>query len=72
LITKDLPKDSAPDVFTFWQARALLLPNWGGFCRTCGFGSVLWTTAEEERMMLEALAALDYMARTYRVIPLIF
>jgi len=56
------------------RAQALLLPNWVSGLRIGRLrDSVFWTNAEEERMMLEAFGSRyqEYMARTYRVIPLI-
>jgi protein-S-isoprenylcysteine O-methyltransferase Ste14 len=68
-----------PMYSAFWlwaAAQALLLPNWGaGFAGLVGFGILFFgRIAEEERMMLEAFGSRyrEYMARTYRVIPLIF
>jgi protein-S-isoprenylcysteine O-methyltransferase Ste14 len=68
-----------PMYSAFWlwaAAQALLLPNWvAGFAGFVGFGILFFgRIAEEERMMLEAFGNRyhDYMARTYRVIPLIF
>src|SRR6266481_3366029 len=63
--------------FWLWAlAQALVLPNWvAGFAGLAGFGILFFgLIAEEERMMLEAFGGRyrDYMARTYRVIPLIF
>jgi protein-S-isoprenylcysteine O-methyltransferase Ste14 len=63
--------------FWLWAAaQALLLPNWvAGFAGLVGFGILFFgRIAEEERMMLEAFGSRyhDYMARTHRVIPLIF
>ena len=68
-----------PMYSAFWlwaAAQALLLPNWvAGFAGFVGFGILFFgRIAEEERMMLEAFGNRyhEYMARTYRVIPLIF
>jgi protein-S-isoprenylcysteine O-methyltransferase Ste14 len=68
-----------PMYSAFWlwaAAQALLLPNWvAGFAGFVGFGILFFgRIAEEERMMLEAFGDRyrEYMARTYRVIPLIF
>ena len=63
--------------FWLWAfAQALLLPNWAaGFAGIVGFGILFFgRIAEEERMMLEAFGNryLEYMARTYRIIPRIF
>jgi protein-S-isoprenylcysteine O-methyltransferase Ste14 len=68
-----------PMYSAFWlwaAAQALLLPNWvAGFAGFVGFGILFFgRIAEEERMMLETFGNRyqQYMARTYRVIPLIF
>ncbi len=68
-----------PMYSAFWlwaAAQALLLSNWvAGFAGLVGFGILFFgRIAEEERMMLETFGSRyrDYMARTYRVIPLIF
>ena len=68
-----------PMYSAFWlwaAAQALLLPNWvAGFAGMVGFGILFFgRIAEEERMMLEAFGTRyrEYMARTYRIIPLIF
>ena len=63
--------------FWLWAAaQALLLPNWmAGFAGFVGFGILFFgRIAEEERMMSEAFGSRyhEYMARTHRVIPLIF
>jgi protein-S-isoprenylcysteine O-methyltransferase Ste14 len=63
--------------FWLWAAaQALLLPNWvAGFAGLVGFGILFFgRIAEEERMMLETFGDRyhEYMARTHRVIPLIF
>jgi len=68
-----------PMYSAFWlwaAAQALLLPNWvAGFAGLVGFGILFFgRIAEEERMMLETFGDRyhEYMARTHRVIPLIF
>jgi protein-S-isoprenylcysteine O-methyltransferase Ste14 len=68
-----------PMYSAFWlwaAAQALLLPNSvAGFAGFVGFGILFFgRIAEEERMMLEAFGShyQEYMARTYRIIPLIF
>jgi protein-S-isoprenylcysteine O-methyltransferase Ste14 len=52
------------------------LPNWvAGFSGIVGFGILFFgRIAREERMMLETFGApyREYMARTSRVIPMIF
>jgi protein-S-isoprenylcysteine O-methyltransferase Ste14 len=63
--------------FWLWAvAQALLLPNWVAGCSgLVGFGILFFgRVAREERMMLETFGNhyREYMARTYRVIPLIF
>ena len=63
--------------FWLWAvAQALLLPNWvAGFSGIVGFGVLFFgLVPREERMMLETFGDRyrEYMARTYRVIPLIF
>jgi protein-S-isoprenylcysteine O-methyltransferase Ste14 len=63
--------------FWLWAvAQALLLPNWvAGFSGIVGFGVLFFgRVAREEQMMLETFGDRyrEYMARTYRVIPLIF
>jgi protein-S-isoprenylcysteine O-methyltransferase Ste14 len=63
--------------FWLWAvAQALLLPNWvAGFSGIIGFGILFFgRVAREEQMMLEIFGDRyrEYMARTYRVIPLIF
>jgi protein-S-isoprenylcysteine O-methyltransferase Ste14 len=63
--------------FWLWSvAQALLLPNWvAGFFGIVGFGILFFgRIAREERMMLETFGApyREYMARTSRVIPMIF
>lgn len=63
--------------FWLWAvAQALLLPNWvAGFSGIVGFGVLFFgRVPREERMMLETFGDRyrEYMARTYRVIPLIF
>jgi protein-S-isoprenylcysteine O-methyltransferase Ste14 len=68
-----------PMYSAFWlwaAAQALLLPNWvAGFAGFVGFGILFFgRIAQEERMMLEAFGNRyqEYMARTHRIIPLIF
>jgi protein-S-isoprenylcysteine O-methyltransferase Ste14 len=63
--------------FWLWAvAQALLLPNWvAGFSGIVGFGILFFgRIAREERIMLETFGAhyREYMARTSRVIPMIF
>jgi protein-S-isoprenylcysteine O-methyltransferase Ste14 len=63
--------------FWLWAvAQALLLPNWvAGFSGIVGFGVLFFgRVPREERMMLDTFGDRyrEYMARTYRVIPLIF
>jgi protein-S-isoprenylcysteine O-methyltransferase Ste14 len=63
--------------FWLWAvAQALLLPNWvAGFSGIVGFGILFFgRVAREEQMMLETFGDRyrEYMARTHRVIPLIF
>jgi protein-S-isoprenylcysteine O-methyltransferase Ste14 len=63
--------------FWLWAvAQALLLPNWiAGTAGLVGFGILFFgRVAREERMMLETFGDRyrEYMARTGRVIPLIF
>jgi protein-S-isoprenylcysteine O-methyltransferase Ste14 len=63
--------------FWLWAvAQALLLPNWvAGFSGIVGFGILFFgRVAREERMMLDTFGDRyrEYMARTYRVVPLIF
>jgi protein-S-isoprenylcysteine O-methyltransferase Ste14 len=63
--------------FWLWAvAQALLLPNWvAGFSGVVGFGILFFgRVAKEEQMMLETFGDRyrEYMARTHRVIPLIF
>jgi protein-S-isoprenylcysteine O-methyltransferase Ste14 len=63
--------------FWLWAlAQALLLPNWvAGFSGLVGFGILFFgRVAREERMMLDAFGESyrAYMARTGRVLPLIF
>jgi protein-S-isoprenylcysteine O-methyltransferase Ste14 len=63
--------------FWLWAvAQALLLPNGvAGFAGFVGFKILFFgRIAQEERMMLEAFGSRyhEFMARTYRVIPLIF
>jgi protein-S-isoprenylcysteine O-methyltransferase Ste14 len=63
--------------FWLWAvAQALLLPNWvAGFSGIIGFGILFFgRVAREEQMMLETFGDRyrEYMARTHRVIPLIF
>lgn len=63
--------------FWLWAvAQALLLPNWiAGPAGLVGFGILFFgRVAREERMMLETFGDRyrEYMARTGRVIPLIF
>jgi protein-S-isoprenylcysteine O-methyltransferase Ste14 len=63
--------------FWLWAvAQALLLPNWfAGFAGIIGFGILFFgRVGREERIMLETFGDRyrKYMARTYRVLPLIF
>ena len=63
--------------FWLWAvAQALLLPNWvAGFSGIVGFGVLFFgRVGREEKMMAETFGERyrEYMARTYRVIPLIF
>jgi protein-S-isoprenylcysteine O-methyltransferase Ste14 len=63
--------------FWLWAvAQALLLPNWfAGFAGIVGFGILFFgRVGREERIMLETFGDRyrKYMARTYRVLPLIF
>jgi protein-S-isoprenylcysteine O-methyltransferase Ste14 len=63
--------------FWLWAvAQALLLPNWvAGFSGIVGFGILFFgRVAREEQMMLETFGERyrAYMARTHRIIPLIF
>jgi protein-S-isoprenylcysteine O-methyltransferase Ste14 len=63
--------------FWLWAlSQALLLPNWvAGFSGIVGFGVLFFgRVGREEKMMVETFGDRyrDYMARTYRVIPLIF
>jgi protein-S-isoprenylcysteine O-methyltransferase Ste14 len=63
--------------FWLWAvAQAFLLPNWvAGFSGIIGFGILFFgRVAKEEQMMLETFGDRyrEYMARTHRVIPLIF
>jgi protein-S-isoprenylcysteine O-methyltransferase Ste14 len=63
--------------FWLWAvAQALLLPNWVAGCSgIVGFGILFFgRVAREERMMLETFGDRyrEYMARTGRVIPLLF
>jgi protein-S-isoprenylcysteine O-methyltransferase Ste14 len=63
--------------FWLWAvAQALLLPNWvAGFSGLVGFGILFFgRIAREERIMLETFGDRyrEYMARTCRVIPMIF
>jgi protein-S-isoprenylcysteine O-methyltransferase Ste14 len=63
--------------FWLWAvAQALLLPNWvAGFSGILGFGILFFgRIAREERIMLETFGDRyrEYMARTCRVIPMIF
>ena len=80
LITDGIYRKVRHPMYTaFWLwavAQALLLPNWvAGFSGIAGFGILFFgRVAREERMMLETFGERyrDYMARTYRVVPLIF
>jgi protein-S-isoprenylcysteine O-methyltransferase Ste14 len=63
--------------FWLWAvAQALLLPNWvAGFSGIVGFGILFFgRIAREERIMLETFGDRyrEYMARTWRIIPMIF
>jgi protein-S-isoprenylcysteine O-methyltransferase Ste14 len=63
--------------FWLWAvAQACLLPNWGaGFAGLVGFGILFFgRVGREEQMMLQTFGDdyREYMARTYRIIPLIF
>jgi protein-S-isoprenylcysteine O-methyltransferase Ste14 len=80
LITDGIYRKIRHPMYTaFWLwavAQALLLPNWvAGFSGLVGFGILFFgRVAREEQMMLETFGDRyrEYMARTYRVIPLIF
>jgi protein-S-isoprenylcysteine O-methyltransferase Ste14 len=80
LITDGIYRKVRHPMYTaFWLwavAQALLLPNWvAGFSGIIGFGILFFgRVAREEQMMLETFGERyrAYMARTYRVIPLIF
>jgi protein-S-isoprenylcysteine O-methyltransferase Ste14 len=80
LITDGIYRKVRHPMYTaFWLwavAQALLLPNWvAGFSGIVGFGILFFgRVAREERMMLETFGERyrEYMARTHRVIPLIF
>jgi protein-S-isoprenylcysteine O-methyltransferase Ste14 len=68
-----------PMYSAFWlwaAAQAFLLPNWiAGFSGLLGFGVLFFgRVGREERLMLETFGNRyrDYMARTARVIPMIF
>jgi len=63
--------------FWLWAlSQAALLPNWvAGFSGIVGFGVLFFgRVGREEKMMVETFGDRyrEYMARTYRVIPLIF
>ena len=80
LITEGIYRKVRHPMYTaFWLwavAQALLLPNWvAGFSGIIGFGILFFgRVAREEQMMLETFCDRyrAYMARTYRIIPLIF
>ena len=80
LITDGIYRKVRHPMYTaFWLwavAQALLLPNWvAGFSGIVGFGILFFgRVAREEQMMLETFGDRyrEYMARTHRVIPLIF
>lgn len=68
-----------PMYSAFWLwgiAQACLLPNWvAGFSGLVGFGILFFgRLRREEQMMLQTFGDdyREYMARTYRIIPLIF
>ena len=63
--------------FWLWTvAQALLLPNWvAGLSGIIGFGILFFgRVAREEQIMLETFGDCyrEYMARTHRVVPMIF
>ncbi|MEA2882838.1 MAG: hypothetical protein QOH32_2094 [Bradyrhizobium sp.] len=80
LITDGVYRSVRHPMYTaFWLwavAQALLLPNWVAGCSgIVGFGILFFgRVAREEQMMLDTFGDRyrDYMARTNRVIPLIF
>jgi protein-S-isoprenylcysteine O-methyltransferase Ste14 len=80
LITDGIYRTVRHPMYTaFWLwavAQALLLPNWVAGCSgILGFGILFFgRVAREEQMMLETFGERyrEYMARTNRVIPLIF
>ena len=80
LITDGIYRNIRHPMYTaFWLwavAEALLLPNWfAGLAGLFGFGTLFFgRVAREERMMVENFGDkyLDYIRRTYRVIPWLY